>query len=218
MGKRRVYTDAEKAAAVEAVVNGATLEEAATPLGASPSTVRRWCIAQGIDVGDLAANRDPAAQTANGRAARIAELARNKAELSLLLRQEVGLPAVRLLAARLQRAADDEALITAAREKWRDCLVAEAMADQFGPDAVKEAKRASTKAKVDVMVAEATVPDATELSNIISRAVRDILTIEGELTMDAEGAENMTVILSAPRPPRGPVNVVQLTEEEPVHA
>jgi transposase-like protein len=209
----RRYSEAERAAAIEAVVNGATLEAVATPLGASSSTVRRWCIKAGIDVGALAAARDPARQTDAAREARLSKLAADKAALSELLRDGITLPAARLIAARLERAAADEALITTAREVWRDALIVEAQAADMGPDAVKGARAVAMRAKVDVMVAEAGVPDATELSLILRRAVTDLLHIEGDL-VPADGEEvDFTVVLTAPRPARQPNPVVQLDEK-----
>jgi transposase-like protein len=217
MSGRRRFTDVEKARALDLYVNGGlSLDEVAVDIGCAKTTVRDWLIKAGVNPGELAANRDRgASQTEAATAARLAEAKTNREEFLVLLRKDITLPAARLLARKLARAADDEELVELARGRWRDALVVEAQATDFGPEAVKDARKAAMAAKVDVMVAEASVPDANDLSLILSRAARDLLAVEGyENELAEEDADGrLTVVFTAPRPGRQATTVVQLTEE-----
>lgn len=212
------YPPEAKAAALAALAEGGTLDAAADAAAElagrrpSRSTVRQWAKAEGLDLDAIRAARDPARQTDEARKARLAAIAAERERIVDLLRNGITLAGAELLAAKLARATEDERLVDVARAKWRDCLVVEAQAVDFGPDAVRTAKQASALAKVDVLVAEANTPDAGELSLIISRAVRDLLAITGEA--DTAAGEDLTVVLTAPRPARGPITIVQLPAEE----
>lgn len=215
-GKR--FTDAEKARAVDAFVNGGlSLEAAAELIGCTPYSVRRWAKLAGVDTGAVAANRDTTAeQTSAATAARLAKAAANRAELLDLIRGDITLTSAKLIARRLARAAADEELVELARQRWKDALLVEAQASDFGPEAVKDARVATARAKVDVMVAEASTPDVGDLSLILHRSVRDMLAIEG---YEAERAEEdadgrITVVLTAPRPDRTPPVIIQLEPQE----
>lgn len=213
----RIYTDAEKARAIDAFVNGGlSLEEAAATIGASKWSVRSWVKATGVDPGDVARNRDTSkTQTEAATAARLAKSRAAREQLLTTLRERITLPAALLIAERLERAQADEALIVAARDRWRDALLVEAQAADFGPEAVKAAKQATGKAKIDVMIAEAGAPDVNELSMILNRSVRDLLAIEGfdhDLAEEDEDGR-LTVVITAPRPDRTPLRIVQLTDD-----
>lgn len=210
------------AAAMAALTDGASLDQAAEVVheltGRRPSrgTVSTWAKNAGIDLAALARLRDPAAQTETARSVKAARTAAARDELGELLRDGISTAAAKLLAAKLARAAEAELVVEEAIARWRDALIVEHQAADFGPDAVKAARQATALARIDVMVAEASTPNAPELSLIVARAVRAYLQLTGEARADEEaglGADALTVILSAPRPPRGPVNVVELTEE-----
>lgn len=216
------YPDEARLAALSALTdNGVSLDAAAKVVedlcGRRPSrgTVSAWAKAAGLDVAALARQRDPGLQTADARTAKAARAAKERDELIELVRGPISLATARLLAGRLERVAADEELVATARARWADALAVEAQAADFGPEAVKAAKVASGRAKVDVLVAEGAIPDTNELALILNRSVRTLLSLTGEArdVDNEEGADSLTVVLSAPRPPRGPVTVVQLSEE-----
>lgn len=216
------YPEEARLAALSALTDdGASLDEAAAVVealvGRRPSrgTVSAWAKAAGIDVGAIARQRDPELLTADARAAKAARAHAEREELIELVRGPISLSTAKLLASRLARAAEDDALVAEARKRWHDALLVEAQAADFGPDAVKAAKVASGRAKVDVLVAEGAIPDTNELALILNRSVRTLLSLTGEERDVAaeEGADALTVVLSAPRPARGPITVVQLSEE-----
>lgn len=213
MTRRKAYTDAEKARAIDLYINGGySLEDVAAEVGCHKGTVRDWLRAAGLTGADIAAARDRnRTMTEEATKVRLAEATRNRIELLGLYRRDISLAAAKLLARKLARAVDDEELVELARSRWRDALIVEAQATDFGPDAVREARGASMKAKVDVMVAEAAVPDANDLSMILNRSVRDLLAIEGyEAELADEDADGrLTVVFTAPRPDRH-LTVVQL--------
>lgn len=214
---RRIYTDAEKARAIDLYINGGySLEDVAAEVGCHKGTVRDWLRAAGLTGAEIAAARDRSkTQTEAATKARLAEATRNRIELLGLYRKDISLTAAKLLARKLARAEADEELVELARQRWKDALIVEAQAADLGPEAVKGARVASMKAKVDVMVAEAAVPDANDLSMILNRAVRDLLAVEGyeQELADEDADGRLTVVFTAPRPERH-LNVVQLPPQE----
>lgn len=217
------YPEEARLAALSAITDdAASLDEAAAVVegmtGRRPSrgTVSSWAKAAGIDVAAIARQRDPNLQTSDARTAKAARAAAERDELVELVRGPISLATAKLLASRLARAEEDDALVAEARKRWHDALLVEAQAADFGPDAVKAAKVASGRAKVDVLVAEGAIPDTNELALILNRSVRTLLALTGEAReVDAEeGADALTVVLSAPRPARGPITVVQLPQEQ----
>lgn len=218
--KRRTYTDAEKARVLSGIVDdGLSLRDAADLVGVSPGTASRWAKAAGIDLGALARQKDPANATEAAREARAAARAADRAELIDLLGADGGitLRAARLLVGKLTAAEEDARLVALARQRWADALEAEALAEQFGQGAVQNARMATAKARVGVMVAEATVPDANDLSLILSRAARDLLALEGYAVANpdtGDGGKVTVLFTGAPPEVALATAIVQLEPEE----
>lgn len=194
------------------VADDGGLAKAAEYAGVSKSTVSRWAKAAGISPDQYGG--EGRKQTADATAARMAAVVKDRGELDELLRQGLALPAARVIAQRLQRVEADEELIEVARNRWKDAMAVEAQASDFGPDAVRQASQATAKAKVDVLVAEAGTISTRDLVGILTRSVHDHLALNGE---DADVAPGeVSVVFTAPRPERRPLEVVQLPPEEAV--
>lgn len=213
------YPAAARAAALKALLEDhASLADAAAIVadltGHRPAraTIATWARAAGLDLADLAQQRDPAKQTAAARAAKAAQDSANRLELVDLLRDGISLAAARLIADRLQRALADEEVVAAARQRWADAVALEAHASDHGPDELAQARQATRHAKADLLVAAAGALDTSDLSLMLNRSVRAYLAV---VTNDADaGSGEVAVTFTAPRPSRQPLTVVHLTPED----
>lgn len=198
------------AAALETLVTEG-LPAAAKFAGVSKSTVVRWARKAGITA-EQYAQRTDAKNTAEATRVRRETMLRERGELSDMLRNRLGLPAARVIAQRLERVESDEELIELARGRWKDAMAVETQAADFGPDAQLQARQATARAKVDVLVAEAGTISTRDLVGILTRAVHDHLALEGDAATEAQPGE-VAVVFTAPRPARGPITVVQLNPD-----
>lgn len=234
MGNPR-YTDADKAAALE-VLKAEGLPAAAKSAGCSKSTIIRWAKAAGLDpsaYAERSTEQNKAAAAASVASRRRAMVDRRIAISDLLLEQ-LAPEAAAILADRLAEERATTELVKGAAERLELAitglgaivgLIEEAKAEGSTVSAeqlanLEEQRKAArahvTDAKVILEAHRAGRIKVPELVGVLTRAIADHLTLEGDAeAAAAHDGTGFTVILSAPRPNRlNQPEPVQLQAEE----
>lgn len=175
------------------------LDAQCDPKGPSKSTLRRW-LDQAEDDGEDVPEARRRDQVEAAVEARRAQLLEERADLSELLVRKLAQPAVHLLANRLEEAQEDERLVVETRARMLEALAFERqVGEDMGPDARKDAAKATKAARQDLELAERRRIPVRELVGVITRAVSDHLSLEGEEREEAATGD-LVVELMVPRP------------------
>lgn len=215
------YTDDQKQQVRDARAAGATLEDAAAVVGCSVDTARRWC--RGIAVVRTAATEKQEEAAALARAARRETILTKRAGLSDDLLGRLSPAALELLVGRLEEQVDLAPLIAEDERRLEEAILgleALSVADDAKDEATREERAVKSdlrrQARERVMDArlilaahrDARIP-VRDLVGVLTRAVADHLTLEGEATA-GELAMPVPVIFTQPQADRRPPFIVQL--------
>lgn len=181
-----------------------------TGKGPSRSALVGWAKAEGIDLTNVAPGKDPKQRHATGPATeeRLARLEVSRQRHSEMLLEELSRPAAALLKRRLEEAEEVEELIDLARGRYVDALKVQGQAEDFGPDAVKDAAKAARQARQELELAAGFRIHVRDLVGIITRGITDHLALEG-IGRDEEDEGDLIVELVVP---------AKRTDVEPVPA
>lgn len=205
-GHRPAWSEAVKARALvllaehrnaTAAANALAAELAPEP-GPKRTTLITWAAQAGIELTAV----NPVKRAATVEAARTrSELdAEARAVLSRAIRDRLSMPAVELLARRLDEAQEEEAIYRQARTGYLDRLAMEAHAADLGEEELKAAKAATAFARRELIGTGELRMSTLDLVRIATYGVRDHLKLEGSDIDTATGlaSGNITVVFDLP--------------------